>query len=492
MRPIGRLLAVTCTAAILLCLLAAVAAADIADCYDATCRVSTGDARGTGCVFSISNGHVFVLTNAHVVDTASSASCEFWSQGHQSIPIAGRVARGQGGIDAAYIAIPEASFHGRLPRVIPLAPVDTVLRAGEEIVSVGCAHAAWATGWKGHVLDIRGGQIRFLPPPAGGRSGSAICNKDGTRIVGLLWGRSDQDKVGYALPVQAIYQAITGKQTGWRASPEGYATEPSGCPGGNCPINIFGRQNAPQQQPQQGPYPTLPPVQALPQVPTDLSGVEARLDGISNKIDVLIGNTSPQPPQELVPEIPPVVSQIAMGLAERIDKLAEDTGVQITEVRGIAEANSENVDKLTTLVEGVSANQTKLTEAVGENGTLSQRFHARVDKIKEELGDEASKREVGIGYVKDMLAEKATKPLSALAIGLATGSPLAIGIVLLGIMFVLKDRKDRMTTGDPLLMEKIASRTPWGWDDALAAKIAQRVAPYTAPQPAPPATPPTA
>src|SRR5574340_1499151 len=123
--------------------------AALPDCLDATCRVTAPDqGRGTGCVFERSQGQVFVLTCAHVA-TGQTVQCEFWRDGHQSQPLAGQVQMRSEAADAAVVSIPESAFGGLLPKAIPFAPRESMLRDGDTVTSVGCALGAWSTAWKG-------------------------------------------------------------------------------------------------------------------------------------------------------------------------------------------------------------------------------------------------------------------------------------------------------------------------------------------------------
>jgi len=192
------------------------ASASLADCLDATCRIQAPDgSTGTGCAFEISQGNVFVLTNRHVVGAADGVQCVFWQQGHQSAALAGSVLARSEQVDVALVTVPAAAFEGRPPRVVPLASGGTRLTEGEAVTSVGCANGAWATGWKGHVLGYDGTSVCFTPPPADGRSGSALFDAAGQRIVGLIWGRLEQGEGrGYAVTVENLYRALNFTQTG--------------------------------------------------------------------------------------------------------------------------------------------------------------------------------------------------------------------------------------------------------------------------------------
>jgi len=275
----------------------------IADCIDATCRIAGHDGRplGTGCVFHRAGGRVFVLTNAHVVEGHDEVGCEFWQRGHQSVPLAGRVAWRvrNAECDAAVVVLAESQFGARPPVAIPLASGDYVIRPGETLVSVGCAAGAWATAWRGHARGYSGGDLRFLPVPAGGRSGSAIFDADGTRIVGLLYARTADDSEGMAVSLQALHRHLklaarvkTPPPTPHRAC----RVVPAQCPGGQCPIErphrqiqLFGRQEY-----HGNPYPTLPPLQAqehaplVPVPPVDAEA-RARLDVLEREVAALKG-----------------------------------------------------------------------------------------------------------------------------------------------------------------------------------------------------------
>jgi hypothetical protein len=224
------------------------------DCIDATCRITAADGGvGSGCVFEISQGRVYVLTAAHVVGKDRAIRCEFWRQGHQSRPLTGQVIARSETADAAIIAVPEEVFGGVLPSVIPIAPRDYAVPAGATLTSVGCANGTWSTGWKGHALGYDGGDLRFLPVPANGRSGSAIFDGEGKMIVGVLRARTVNDTEGIATPVRSLYDAFSFSTSSKRNDAAADAVQvqcpggvcPSGsCPNGNCPI---GSNNGTQQ-----------------------------------------------------------------------------------------------------------------------------------------------------------------------------------------------------------------------------------------------------
>lgn len=217
------------------------------DCIDSTCRVTPGDGgSGSGSVFLIEDGYVYVLTNAHVATTIRMG-LEFWSDGHLSSKIFGSTVLRSVSRDVAVVAV-EASVFGRfLPTAIPLAPLETELYQGQAVFSVGCAKGSWATAWRGHVHGEPGdGRLAFNPTPALGRSGSAIYDADGEHIVGLLQaqrldGLGGNPIYGLAIDIDTIYAAIYGnkvstkntvndRETFWPPQKQAQDCGPQGCP----------------------------------------------------------------------------------------------------------------------------------------------------------------------------------------------------------------------------------------------------------------------
>ncbi|HUT11795.1 MAG TPA: serine protease [Thermoguttaceae bacterium] len=428
-----------------------VAFASIDDCIDATCRITAGDGgRGTGCAFERSQGYVYVLTCAHVA-TGDTVQCEFWRAGHQSTPLPGRVVQRVPAVDAAIVAVREDAFGGVLPATIPMADRSRVMQTGETVTSVGCAQGAWSTGWKGHVLGYGrdDGSLRFTPVPANGRSGSAVFDVEGTMIVGLLRARTVDDAQGIATSIQQLHAGLGSVSSAQSAAQ---------CPGGLCPIpgRLFGGgQQQPQPQ-QQSPWPTLPPIQqAVPSI--DLTPIVAGLDRLSagqDKIAELLadvrGRMEATAEPDAAPPVPPPPSEV-------IDQAARDGVVKLTEAVG---ANRQAIESLGGSIGGVAA----AVEATGDevknlsqsNLSLFERFQERLDRVKEAAGDDAGKGEIIRGYIKDFAAEK----LEGSAIGGLlgklgfAGGGIGIGLLIMAFVVIRRDIKDRVATGDPLIIEK--------------------------------------
>jgi len=273
-----------------LCCAAQAARATIADCHDATCRITTPDGgAGSGCVFEISQGHVYVLTAAHVVGRHAAVQCEFWRQGHQSQPLPAAVLLRveDDTCDAAVVALAESAFAGLLPAAIPVAAPDCALPAGTTVTSVGCANGSWSTGWQGHVLPTDGGDLRFVPAPANGRSGSAIFDAEGRQIVGVLRARTMDNAEGIACSLQALYAGLQRAASEQRAQ-----CGPGGCP---VPPSAPRYRVLPYRQKQeyerfrdQTPWPTLPPAPS-PAPRIDPDDTNRRLDKIADMAMEILG-----------------------------------------------------------------------------------------------------------------------------------------------------------------------------------------------------------
>jgi len=426
--------------------------ASIDDCIDATCRITAGDgSRGTGCCFERSDGYVYVLTCAHVVGNSPTVQCEFWCAGHVSRPLAGRVVRRSQGADAAMVAVPESAFDGVLPKIVPVAPRDYAVRPGETLTSVGCARGTWSTGWKGHALGYSGNDLYFTPTPANGRSGSAIFDAQGRVIVGLLRARTGDDRSGIATSVRALYAAWAGPSG--QSEIRNLKSEITQCPGGTCPTEGWRYELLPTPQYRQyeegrgeaynqgrrDAWPTLPPSTPPAATPSvDLTPIGQKLDRIGDgqeKItELLIEMRSEKTPPPPAPAEDPAVEAVAEVKAE-----VEQTKQQNSQLR-----------------EAVNA-------LIGDRETLQERFEARLAKVKEELGEDASKVDVARAYVKDLAAEKLGSGEVGLTIGkLATGAlglsgPLALAIGG-GLWLVSRRIGRKLEDGEPLLVQRLVDR----------------------------------
>lgn len=425
-----------------LALWAASASAAMEDCIDAACRISHGNSLGTGVVFERSDGFVYVLTNAHVVGRSPSVRCEFWRHGHQSVPLQGRVIARSDAADAAIVAVPESAFGGVLPAVVPLASRDYTLKAGQTVTSVGCSRGTWPTAWKGHVLGYADGDVHFVPPPAEGRSGSAVFDVDGERIVALIRARTIDDRRGIASSVQAVYAAFDGSTSERKTQ----------CPGGSCPAPQFlpfRRQQAPGPEYGSAPWPTLPG-SAPP--PPDLSETNRKLDRIAELLEQRLADPLPEQTAPLVPIEPSPDGHTERRLAETERALREarektgEMGKVLDELRAVA------------------------GQLVGDRDTLRDRLEARIEKVRAEGAEGAGA--TARAYAADLMEEKhgeikaiLQERLGSGTLGLTTGRLLAgalglsgpLGAGLVAGLWLLSRRIGRkIEAGEPLSTERLA------------------------------------
>lgn len=400
--PVG-ILGLAASAAIMV----SAAQASIPDAIQATCRILDGEGGvGTGCVFSVQRGYVWVQTNAHVVENLPTVYCEFFREGRQSKPLAGRVyARvNNNEVDAAIVAIPEVAFAGMTPKPIPIAPQNYVAKQGDVIVSVGCPNAHWPSAFAGHILGYRGTDMIFEPSPDKGRSGSAIFDANGDKIIGLLFARNRERTYGVACSLPALYRYLADACE----KPEIVLTQcgPNGC---EVP-DLFGRRLFQPRRPAQetpppiggSPWPGLQaPTPAAP--PVDLSPILGQLNQIAQNLPNL---QAPTPAAPLGPD--PLASQALQLSQQTAQALAGVPQAIANAVKPVA----EKVDKIEEATKPLQKFRDKL-EADAEEGGLK-------GKVAQKILD---KLEGGEG--KDTLLHSN----AARIIGVVLGIALVIGLV---------------------------------------------------------------
>ena len=203
------------------------------EALEGVCRVNTSGARGSGTVFSEDDENYYVMTNGHVIGRSNRGHLEFFQDGYKSamIPFKTEYSRYREGtaLDLAVVSVKKKYFGRFPPRVIPLAPKGTDIKANDLVMAGGCPSAQWATAWKGRVLRNAGAVISFNAAPIGGQSGSGVLVliKDDkgelhTRLGILLawrigdgaWTDDGPDDYGAGLSLQQIYEVMEGNGQG--------------------------------------------------------------------------------------------------------------------------------------------------------------------------------------------------------------------------------------------------------------------------------------
>ncbi len=451
----------------------------ISECLEAACRITALDGScGSGCVWTIDRGQVYVLTAAHVVADSAAVRCEFWRQGHQSQPLPGSVVRRWPSADAAVVSVPESAFGGMLPAAIPLAAPNRAVRPGETLASVGCAGGSWSTGWVGHSLACTGDDLHFVPAPANGRSGSAIFDAEGRHILAIVRARSGDNAEGIATSVQAIYrradageqamsaaplveighrwpaasatQVLTGAPLG-EADPAA-AWQLADCGPGGCPLcpPLFQNRllpNRPNREAEgRGPYPTLPP----PAV--DVKPLDEKLQKITDLLTEIESRRSKEPPPGS-PAEPAAdaqarrMAQEALQGAGQALETAKAAHAEAARIAQLTEGLASQVKDVATQTNKLNAAQEKANEAIQKHGTLGERLELLKQRVDERAGEDASRPERIRAFVHEAVTDKTEWLRMGLVVALAL--PLLIFVI---------DYAHHKKTGDPLLIEKLATQ----------------------------------
>jgi hypothetical protein len=439
--------------AVLWLLLSGQAVGDLSTCIEATCRVRrAGGYMGTGCAFSRTDSTLYVLTCQHVVGQDARCTVEFWYRGHQGRPLQATVEARSQRLDAAVLAVPLRQFgSGPVPPIVPIASRLDPPVVGETVTSVGCALGAWATAWKGHVIGYRGTRVWCRPPAAGGRSGSAVFDEAGTKIVGIIQVRDDQHGATGVMPVHFLYDEF-----GFQRSPRGQQTQCNPVP----PMDEWFRGRQPRQQPQPGgggfsgdaPWKSLPPDDQAPEPkqetpprvvvpdPIDMGATNQRLDAIAQAIRESKPAATPQAQP----------SQAVLAKLEAID-------------RAVAEGRTD-LSPVTRQLDDISAT---LDAVAIKTGAVEAQTEAMQKSLLERIGAALSPSALAGGVrdaVKGVLAKY----------GLVGGLSATVLAVLAGwwVLRKLRGYADEIAKRIDWLTDKI----PGDWDDQLIDPMAYRVA----------------
>ena len=193
------------TVLILAFLLLSLTSADadiIRDISEAACRVTAGNAVGSGTAVFMDENNVYVLTNAHVVKGKTTAAVEFWKYGKkvpQPIPgnIVWRIDNFRQGLDFAIISVPKNNFVS-LPNIIYFLPDEhTVNQPGTYTATAGCPLAQWLSVKEGYLVNRDNNTLFFIPTAQDGQSGSGLFSvfNGKTYIVGVVTARQGRGEI---------------------------------------------------------------------------------------------------------------------------------------------------------------------------------------------------------------------------------------------------------------------------------------------------------
>lgn len=435
----------------LVALAAGLALAGPQEFYGAACRVSTPHGMGSGCCYSVDNRVVAVITCHHVVKGNRTAWVEFYRPSGRSAKILGQVIVSRPDVDAAVIVIPSHVFRGILPKALP--PAKKLPRVGAKIATVGCPNGQDIQGYTATVSRYEGQDMIFAPAPAMGRSGSAIADYDGNEIVAILYAHqpSGRPVEGRATTITAIASAVDNQiqrtALAFDEAVENQEVVETQCAGGQCP----GGQCAPQgnrifgQRPQ-AQQPSVPwPNEELPGPAYDSAAGqrdpllpyrqrEAEEDrAIAQGLQGIRSDLQGLKQQQIVP--PPSSGPIGPIADPQARAMAEQALGQVGEL-------GKKVDAIAEPLANIKAKLEADAEKGGIKGKIAQRI---LDAAEGEDGE--AKGELGL--VQKVLH----------------GKLIWIGLAILAL-FIIKDIKDKKTTGDPLLIEKVLDKVRGARDKA--------------------------
>jgi len=175
------------------------------DGFKATCKVhrigrkDNSGGVGTGTVFAENKNSYFILTAGHLASKLDDTIyLKFYHSGFESHIMYCSVLYTVFDItsiedDWAILELKKHVYNKKpylKPSIIPLA--EEPPKEKEVICSVGCPRASWPTGWIGHVRRVAvnfSGKVTWLkciPGAIAGRSGSAIMDRECTKIYGVI------------------------------------------------------------------------------------------------------------------------------------------------------------------------------------------------------------------------------------------------------------------------------------------------------------------
>jgi len=181
--------------------------------HDATVRVSVAGGVGTGMIYKEDDRYYYVVTNQHVVGNANSVGLEFTRNHYPSPRYQGTVTKRmkRSGVDVAEVRIAKVSLpEGINLPVIPLADADDPPRE-LFLVTSGCQAGERPSIQLTLTVKETNGLIYYIPTSRPGRSGSALVDRDGKKIYGLVaWMTGGNNSQGLAMTADVIRPFLMG------------------------------------------------------------------------------------------------------------------------------------------------------------------------------------------------------------------------------------------------------------------------------------------
>lgn len=172
----------------LLALIPATVFAGSKEVMNASCKITTDRASGSGIVFKRDDKCYYIVTAGHVVSDANTYKVQFYRKGTISSFIDAKL------VMISFIAgttkdIAVLSIDSKVGNIqpIPIVPRTYSPKVNDFIYGAGCPEGKWLQYWEGAITAVSD-TISFNMPPIGGQSGSGVVvsinNKD--YVLGLV------------------------------------------------------------------------------------------------------------------------------------------------------------------------------------------------------------------------------------------------------------------------------------------------------------------
>lgn len=180
---------------------------------------------GSGAVYREDKDYLYVITAGHVVEPLKTEDCQcvFYPNGRPLAAVPAvietrdyvkpiRYSKDIEVNDLATLRVSKSKFKSPndYPKAVPLAGPDTLIKVNDSILSIGCsgpyAPLHYPSMFNGYVSELVGNTYYIQPNLIEGRSGSAVFDKTGERIIGVAIWRSNWG--GRIIGPKSIFQHL--------------------------------------------------------------------------------------------------------------------------------------------------------------------------------------------------------------------------------------------------------------------------------------------
>ena len=166
---------------------------------------------GSGTLIYQDKERIYILTAGHCTDGHKTLHVIFFNKGVPCAAMEAELVVQKYVVntvdDLAIISVAKKLFKDYpIPKAMPLGTKDEKITIGRKIVSCGTPGGNWPTAFLGSLGPDFGNAFLFIPKPIKGRSGSAIFDEDGNKILGVVI--AQRGDVGLAVSIKNIYRLL--------------------------------------------------------------------------------------------------------------------------------------------------------------------------------------------------------------------------------------------------------------------------------------------